>query len=187
MDLRKAFDTVPRKLLFTKLAAIGVNGNFLKVIKDLFTGTTARVRLGDHESPSFEIQSGVMQGSKLGPLLFIIFINDLLLDLESKLIGAKVGELNISTLCFADDILLVTDTPEKLQKLITACGKWSIKNGMRFNIEKCKVMTLNLRKPKVSFSLRIRYKFVIDHKYVWVTFNIRQTTRFSALGGSLFF
>ena len=55
LDLRKAFDTVPRKVLFAKLSALGVNGKFLNVIKDLFTGTKARVRKGDHESPSFEI------------------------------------------------------------------------------------------------------------------------------------
>ena len=74
LDLRKAFDTVPRKICFAKLSALGIDGKFLEVIKDLFTGTTARVRIGDHESPFFEIQSGVMQGSKLGPLLFIFFL-----------------------------------------------------------------------------------------------------------------
>ena len=178
LDLRKAFDTVPRKILFAKLAALGVNGNFLKVIKDLFTGTTASVRIGNHESPSFEIQSGVMQGSKLGPLLFMIFLNDLLLDLDSKGIGAEVGELNISNLCFADDISLITNTPEKLQILITACGRWSIKNGMRFKIDKCKVMTLNIRKPTVSFHLLgEEIKFVSEYKYLGVIFsNKRQTS-----------
>ena len=178
MDLRKAFDTVPRKVLFAKLSALGVNGKFLNVIKDLFTGTKARERIGDHESPSFEIESGVMQGSKLGPLLFIIFLNDLLLDLETKGIGAKVGELNISSLCFADDILLITDSPTKLQSLINVCGRWSINNGMRFRIDKCKVMTLNLRKPLVSFYLlEEEVKFVNEYKYLGVKFsNKRQTS-----------
>ena len=153
LDLKKAFDTVPRKILFAKLAALGINGKFLDVIKDLFTGTTARVRIGDYESPSFEIQTGVMQGSKLGPLLFIIFLNDLLLNIESKRLGAKMGELNISWLCFADDIMLITDCPKKLQKLITICANWSIRNGMKFNIDKCKVMILNVQNPKEHFYL----------------------------------
>ena len=57
LDFRKAFDIVPRKLLFAKLAAIGVKGKILNVIIDLFTRTTAAVRVGDHESNSFAIQS----------------------------------------------------------------------------------------------------------------------------------
>ena len=178
LDLRKAFDTVPRKILFAKLEALGIDGKFLEVIRDLFTGTIARVRIADHYSPSFEIQSGVMQGSKLGPLLFIIFLNDLLLDIESKGLGAMVGELKISSLCFADDIMLITDSPNKLQKLINICGMWSIKNGMRFKIDKCKVMTLNLQIPKESFYLLgEEVKFVSEYKYLGVTFsNKRQTS-----------
>ena len=178
MDLRKAFDTVPRKLLFAKLAALGVKGKFLEVIKDLFTGTSARIRIGDYDSPSFEIQSGVMQGSKLGPLLFIIFLNDLLIDLESEGLGVMVGELKISSLCFADDIMLLTDCPKNLQKLINICGMWSINNGMRFKIDKCKVMTLNLQKTTESFYLfGEEIKFVSEYKYLGVTFsNKRQTS-----------
>ena len=89
-----------------------------------------------------------------------------------------MGELQISSLCFADDIMLITDSPNKLQKLINICGEWSIKNGMRFNIDKCKVMTLNLQKPIESFYLLgEEVKFVNEYKYLGVTFsNKRQTS-----------
>ena len=64
-----------------------------------------------------------------------------------------MGDLIISVLGFADDILLLADTPEKLQKLIDVCGNWSVKNRMQFKISKCQKMTLNLRKPDVTFFL----------------------------------
>ena len=178
LDFRKAFDTVPRKLLFAKLAALGIKGKIFRAIKDLYTNTNATIRVGNYESRSFEIESGVMQGSKLGPLLFIIFLNDLLIELERLGIGIMIGKVSKSALGFADDIILITDSPSKLQELINYCGKWSKKNDMRFNHSKCKVMTLNLRKSPVMFNLLGKnIDFVTEYKYLGVKFsNKRQTS-----------
>ena len=67
MDLVKAFDTVPRRRLFNKLKKTGVQGKMDKVIKNLYEGNTATIKIGEFRSKSFKIESGVMQGSKLGP------------------------------------------------------------------------------------------------------------------------
>ena len=123
--------------MFFKLYKTGVRGKMFRVIKDLYTGNKAKVLIGKNLSPEFDILSGVLQGSKLGPLLFLIFINDLLEKLDESKLGAKIDYLIISCLGFADDIVLTSDSPSKLQRLINICHEWSLQNFMEFNTSKC--------------------------------------------------
>ena len=122
-----------------------------RVIKDIYTCNRAKVLLGKYLSPEFQILSGVLQGSKLGPLLFLIFINDLLEKLDESNLGAKIGKLVISGLGFADDIVLISDSPAKLQGLIDICSGWAKRNYMEFKISKCKVIVLNRSSTNIFF------------------------------------
>lgn len=151
MDLRKAFDSVPRSLLFKKLRHIGVRGRICNAIQDLYTKNKARVIILDYLSDYFEIHSGVMQGSKRGPILFIFYINDLLLELEAANLGVSIGNVAVSALGLADDIVLIADNPKNLQKLINICVNWASRNGITFNTDKCKTMTLNTRAKNQHF------------------------------------
>ena len=81
-----------------------------------------------------------MQGSKLGPILFSIFINDLLDQLHNSKLGATLGGVTVSALGFADDIALVAGENNRMRELINICGAWSKRNGMDFKVSKCKVM-----------------------------------------------
>ena len=132
-DFCKAFDTVPHERLLHKLAAYGISGQLLAWLRDWLTTRQQRVVLGEHKADWKDVLSGVPQGSVLGPLLFVLFINDLR------------DELHFPMRMYADDtkILGVIKEPAdyaRVQADIDACSRWAHTWLMGFNLDKCKVM-----------------------------------------------
>ena len=82
IDFKKAFDTVWHDGLFFKLQQIGVNGNFLHTIKNIYANTECAVKIGDKLTNFFPCKQGVRQGDPLSPLLFNIFINNIFRKLK---------------------------------------------------------------------------------------------------------
>jgi len=94
LDFSKAFDKVPHQLLTQKLDHYGVRGNLLQWIQSFLTNRNQRVLVEGHTSQTARVTPGVPQGSVLGPLLFVLYINDM---------PAKVDS---TSKLFADDSLL---------------------------------------------------------------------------------
>jgi Reverse transcriptase (RNA-dependent DNA polymerase)/Endonuclease-reverse transcriptase len=146
LDFAKAFDTVPHERLKKKLKAHGIRGTLLNWIAAWLDGRKQRVVLNGRESSWAEVLSGVPQGSVLGPLLFLIFINDL---------DAAVSIADW-LLKFADDTKAarVANSDEDrlgLQRALDGLVNWTETWGMRFNVKKCKVMHLGRRNPKHDY------------------------------------
>ena len=138
LDCRKAFDTVPHKRLIKKLEAYGFSGKVLRWISNFLTNRVQRVSIKGVLSEPLPVISGVPQGSVLGPLLFLVYVNDLLDGISSN------GKL------FADDAKIfrqIHDDRDKeiLQEDLIKLQDWSNKWLLSFNEEKCKVMHVSLR------------------------------------------
>ena len=134
IDFSKAFDKVPHRRLMRKLEANGVSGHILQWIEDFLEGRSFKVRVNGYYSEFKEVLSGVPQGSVLGPLLFIIYINDLLEVIQSP------------CLLYADDIKLwrISSRGEEvdLQEELNRLMRWSTAWQLPVNIGKCKYMHL---------------------------------------------
>ena len=133
LDFQKAFDTVPHKRLLSKLKAHGIAGNTLKWLADWLSDRKQRVVINGKESDWHKVNSGVPQGSVLGPVLFIIYVNDI------------DGGINCKLSKFADDTKItskVTSTSQwqQLQADLNKLTSWAETWQMKFNIEKCKVL-----------------------------------------------
>ena len=119
--------------MWVKLAATGVPKSFLNRIRDQFSNIRGKIRLGNLVTDEFDIASGVVQGSRLGPILFDIFLNDLLGDLKKNSKGVAIAnDIKVHCLAYADDLCLIAEKEIELQNMLQICSKWAIKNGMAF-------------------------------------------------------
>ena len=148
LDFSKAFNKVPHERLAVMLQAHGIGGHILEWIKSWLRGRKQRVVLNGSFSCWIQVCSGVPQGSVLGPLLFIIFIN---------LFDHELGILEILSK-YADDTKVggVVDEPEQIENLqivLNRIMQWVDTWQMIFNKEKCHVMHLGRKNSKHYYTM----------------------------------
>ena len=146
LDFAKAFDKVPFARLFKKLESHGVGGQILEWIKQWLNARRQRVSVNKTFSEWDEVTSGVPQGSVLGPVLFLVYINDIDLGLISKL--SKFAD--DSKLC--KNICLDSDR-DALQQDLNKLYEWSQQWQMQFNVDKCSVIHLGHKNKKYKYKL----------------------------------
>ena len=129
-DFSKAFDQVPHYRLLEKLDNLGIKGKLLNVIKDFLSNRTFRVSVAGKFSSVFDILSGIPQGSVLGPILFIIYVNDLPEHIKSHI---KLFADDLKLICNALDRITVNEDLKSLEH-------WKSIWLLNFNLDKCKVL-----------------------------------------------
>lgn len=172
LDLSKAFDCVDRKILLNKLENYGIRGKMLKLLESYLTDRKQFVDFAGYVSTCEDIEVGVPQGSVLGPLLFLIYINNL------------QNNTTLKVLNFADDTLLYTTLKKNTYKRDNAylntelenVSKWLMDNKLKLNVNKTRYMLFHSGKmdiwKKINFDIIIgssTIKKVNNYKYLGVT------------------
>ena len=177
IDLKKAFDTVNHNILLEKLNYAGIKNNLLKLIKNYLTNRSQRTICNGKLSEIQDITCGVPQGSILGPLFFILYINDI-----EEMLGESTFQL------YADDTVIYCsdksiDLAEKrLQNLMNKFYKWCMQNVLTINTKKSKLMVFGTRSKinrieNVEITInRQNLQFVPTYKYLG--FNLDQSLNY---------
>ena len=161
LDLKKAFDTVPHDILLKKLVKLGITGTTLNWFKSYLSGRTQKVDINGQLSDSCDIDISVLQGTILGPILFLCYINDLpnATDLFSILYADDTTALDSD-----DDLdVLINRINLELKKL----ANWFRSNKMQLNVNKTKYIIFHVPSKKINTNL----KLVIDENSEDLPFN----------------
>ena len=144
-DYSKAFDKICHSILFQKLEAVGIHGDLLRWLKSYLTNRSQAVVVKGFTSAFIPITSGVPQGSHLGPLLFNVFINDVINCFQHS-----------KVLLYADDTKIYTrvknlDDCIKLQNDLDRLSLYCSSNGLHLNVKKCCVISFGRKTHKIDF------------------------------------
>ena len=178
VDFRKAFDTVPRERLFDRLKRLEIPNDIIWAIYALYQHVFGCVRCPGGLSDCFTSTIGVKQGCPLSPTLFGIYIDEITDFIACK--GGKgvaMGDMQVSILLYADDIVLLSESEHDLQKHLNALDDFCTQRGLVVNLAKTKVLifhTSSRVRSKCHLTLSDKLVEVVgSYVYLGVTFSAR--------------
>ena len=131
VDLEKAFDRVPRKVIWWTLRKLGVDEWIVRLVQGMYSNSRSCVRVGEGYSKEFEVKVGVHQGSVLSPLLFIIVLEALSREFRC---GVPWEDL------YADKLVIIAESLEKCVRRLLTWKEAMEEKGLRVNAGKTKIM-----------------------------------------------
>jgi uncharacterized C2H2 Zn-finger protein len=190
IDLKKAYDSVNRTLLWKAVREYGVSEKVVKILNSLYDNTTARVRVNGKLSEHLSLKTGVKQGCVLSPLLFNIFMDwvmrivmntvgasgiEIRFSKQRKWLHVKEQELTektlVNTLMYADDLVLLESDFEKLKTFLVELDRELCSVGMTMNVKKTKMMVVN---GKIDEPVVIRgEKIEVEDSFPYLGVNMR--------------
>ena len=183
IDFSRCFDTIPRAELFSKLINAGVDGKFIRVVRNIYNNIKSCIQLNSQKSSFYTPNCGILQGESLSPLLFSFYLNDLnnyLSNSQNEGVTVNYSDedstlyLQILVMLFADDTIILAQSPESFQKSLDDfqdyCTQWKLK----INTTKTKVIIFGSNRrswPNYNFNLGgSNLEIVEKYKYLGIYF-----------------
>ena len=168
VDLRKAFDTVPRtRLFYCLLNDYAIGGKFLKLLQEMYKNNQIFVKLSDGLLKPFTTTISVKQGCVFSPILFNLYIGKICEVFDQSCCPVTVNNRKINSLLWADDLLLISESPKGLQNCINKMESFYTDLGLQINIKKTKIIVFNKR----GINLGKKFNFYLNGARLEVTDN----------------
>ena len=159
LDMTKAYDNVNHDILIEKVSKLDIPPCITNILKDIYGKQSVVVKYGEAESCRWGLSRGVRQGSVLSPLLFNLYINDLLLSILGSGQGCSLGSARMGIIGYADDLVLLSPAPSGLQDLMDQLVCHLNQLGLALNPTKSMAMIFS-RKRKNLLTL---FKFFLNN------------------------
>ena len=140
IDFKKAYAWVNRNLLFCKLDSLGLSSKIIKALYSLYYNVQSFVEINGNYTEWFDIKSGLKQDCILFPLLFNIFIINLVDEVKKLSVGVKLDNEKICALLYADDVVFLCENESELQKCLDVLSTWCNTNDLVVNLDKSKLV-----------------------------------------------
>lgn len=174
LDLRAAFDKVPRKHIWEALEGLQTDPKLQRVIKSIYHNVLGTVRVNGRTSGNFEIKNGVKQGDSLSPLLFITYMDQIIKTAKRRTRPTRLGYHNLNPvytqgLVYADDIVLISGNINDLQRNLDIWNTCLREKGMEINIEKSKILQITKEGTGVNPNISVngqQLEYVDKYEYL---------------------
>ena len=175
-DLKKAFPSVRRSSLLSSLYARGIRGPLWHLVAAYYDNTKGAIRIGEYlDTVTYPVSNGVKEGSLLSPLLFVLFIDELLWKVKEAGLGYSLEGYGgrpvwAGMFGYADDLAAVPRSVEDAQRLLDVCGDFALSHVCRFSHEKTVVMLMRPAPDLASYPgvIRLSLRRKADRTSSWI-------------------
>jgi len=158
IDIKKAYDNISAKEVAETMRAYGYNETIIRAIKGLGEGIFSRVITAYGLTGEINLQCGLRQGCPISPLLFIIFLDPLILQLNEEKLGYRMRNrlLAISNLAYADDMVLTTESNKEMQRALNIVNRFFNYYQLEISVKQ-KEKTVYTHNNKTESGLKLTY------------------------------